>query len=238
MARLPPVAIVTAQMARLVWPDQNALGQCFRVALRNARADCIRVVGIAEDTREDALLEEGPEPIYWVPLATAPRQLSEPTLLVRATNPRRIRAQLAGMVRNLRADMPYVHVRTLEEAVAPELRPWRLGAAVFGLFGALALLVAAFGTYSVMQFSLSQRLHELGVRIALGARREHLFGMVTRESLRIGALAALAGILLVLLTGPLVAGLLFQTSPRDPVVLGTVVAVLMLSAIMATLINQ
>ncbi|HSA54790.1 MAG TPA: ADOP family duplicated permease [Gemmatimonadaceae bacterium] len=232
----PAVAVVTAQMARLLWPDVDPIGQCFKIELRSPTPDCTQVVGITEDTRREALLETTPPALYWVPLAQAPRPLSELTLLVRAASIERVRAALGRVAQNIRPDMPYVHVRTLEDAVAPELRPWRLGAAVFALFGALALVVAALGTYSVMQFSLSQRLHELGVRIALGARRGHLVRMVTSEALRIGALAAAAGIAMVLVTGPLVASLLFETSPRDPLVLAAVVLVLLLSGVLATLV--
>jgi ABC-type antimicrobial peptide transport system permease subunit len=162
--------------------------------------------------------------------------MSELTLLVRAAEPRKVVAALGRAVQSVRADMPYVRVRTLEDAVAAELRPWRLGAAVFALLGFLALVVAAVGTYSVMQFSVSQRRHELGVRIALGARRGHLLRMVAGESLRVGAMAAAMGVVVVLAAGGLVKELLFQTSPRDPFVLGAVVVVLMVSGVLATLV--
>ena len=132
--------------------------------------------------------------------------------------------------------MPFVNVRTLEDAVAPELRPWRLGAAVFALFGVLALVVAAVGTYSVMQFSVSQRRHELGVRIALGARRGHVLRLVAGESIRIGAIAASAGLVVVLATGGMIDDFLFRTSPRDPLVLVSVVCLLMVCGVMATLL--
>jgi ABC-type antimicrobial peptide transport system permease subunit len=139
-------------------------------------------------------------------------------------------------LQSVREDMPFVNVRTLEDAVAPELRPWRLGASVFALFGILALIVAAVGTYSVMQFSVSQRTHELGVRIALGATRGNLLALVTRESVQIGVVASMAGVLVVLLTGGLVESMLFQTSPRDPYVLGAVAIVLLMSGLLASVV--
>jgi ABC-type antimicrobial peptide transport system permease subunit len=99
-----------------------------------------------------------------------------------------------------------------------------------------ALLVAAVGTYSVMQFSVSQRLHELGVRMALGARRRDLIRLVTAESMRIGLMASLTGVVMVMTAGPLVASLLFRTSPRDPLVLASVVSVLLVSGVLATVL--
>ena len=235
-AAAPSVAVVSAEMARLIWPRGDALGQCFRIDLRSTTADCTQVVGIAEDARRKALIEATPPVQYYVPLAQAPRPLSEQTLLVRAAEPRRVRAALVRTLQTLRVDMPYVHVRTLEEAVAPELRPWRLGASVFALFGALALIVAAIGTYSVMQFSVAQRLHEMGVRIALGARRVDLLRLVGSEALRIGVVSSAVGVALVIFAAPLVANLLFRTSPRDPVVLAIVVVILLGSGLVATLL--
>jgi predicted permease len=230
------VAVVSAAMARLIWPRGDAIGQCFKIELERPTPDCTQVVGIAEDAHRESIVGEAGTIQYYVPLAQAPRPLTEQTLLVRAADPRRVRNALGRTLQGLRPDMPYVNVRTLEEAVAPELRPWRLGAAVFGLFGALALLVAAVGTYSVMQFSVSQRLHELGVRMALGARRRDLIRLVTAESMRIGLLASLTGVVMVMIAGPLVASLLFRTSPRDPLVLASVVSVLLVSGVLATVL--
>jgi ABC-type antimicrobial peptide transport system permease subunit len=162
--------------------------------------------------------------------------MTDLTLLVRAREPARLRAPLQRAAQSVRDNMPYVNVRTLADAVAPELRPWRLGASVFALFGLLALIVAAVGTYSVMQFSTSQRAHEMGVRIALGASRSAVMRQITRESFGIAVIAAATGVLTVLLAGSLVEDLLYETSPRDPVVLGVVVVVLLASAVIATLL--
>ncbi|HEX7123267.1 MAG TPA: ADOP family duplicated permease [Gemmatimonadaceae bacterium] len=231
------VTIVSAQMARLIWPDRDPIGQCIKIELRAPTPDCLQVVGVAEDARLRSVIPGDREQRgqYYVPLAQAPEPLTGYALVIRANDPRRVRAAVQRVVQGARPDLPYVDVRPLANAVAPELRPWRLGASVFGLFGLLALVVAAVGTYSVMQFSVSQRLHELGVRIALGARRGHLVMMVAREALRIGLIASLTGVVVVSAAAPLVQGLLYQTSARDPLVLGAVVVVLLLAAVAATL---
>jgi hypothetical protein len=235
-ARGPAVAVVNDRMAKLLWPGRNAVGQCFKIVLRSETPDCLQVIGIVEDVRREALLEVDASPQYYVPIGQQPAMMGEIALLVRAGDPRRVIAPLGRAAQALRPDMPFVHVRTLEEAVAPELRPWRLGAAVFALFGLLALVVAAVGTYSVMQFSVAQRAHELGIRIALGARRIDVVRLVTGESVRIGAAAAATGLLVVLAAGGLVEDLLFRTSARDPVVLGIVVLVLLACGFVATLL--
>jgi predicted permease len=232
----PAVAVVNATMARTVWPSGDAIGQCFKIELRSPTPDCIQVVGIVEDVRRSALLETESSPQYYMPLGQQPALMSEITLLVRANDAARVLPVVRRALQSVREDMPFVNVRTLEDAVAPELRPWRLGASVFALFGVLALIVAAVGTYSVMQFSVSQRTHELGVRIALGATRGNLLGLVTRDSVKIGVVASVTGVLVVLLTGGLVESMLFQTSPRDPYVLGAVTLVLLVSGLLASMV--
>ena len=239
-ANAPAVAVVSASMAALFWPTSTGgpLGQCFRIVLRDETPECIRVVGVAEDARRESLLGSGDRESvqYYVPLAQAPAMLDELTLLVRARNPRTAMGTLAAMTRSMRADMPFVRVRTLEEAVAFELRPWRVGASVFGLFGALALIVAAVGTFSVIQFGVTQRRHELGVRIALGARGPQVVTMVIGDTLRLIATAGVAGLILVLGAGRFVQAHLFETSARDPAVLGIATVVLVMAAVAATIV--
>jgi hypothetical protein len=108
-------------------------------------------------------------------LDQSPLQRFQTSLIVRASSPKVVRGDLQRAVQATRPDLPYVEVRLLEDLVAPELRPWRLGARMFGLLGALALIVAAVGMYSVRQFTMSQRREEVSIRVALGARRPRLF---------------------------------------------------------------
>jgi putative ABC transport system permease protein len=231
----PPVGIVNEKFVRHAWPNGDAIGQCFKIVLRYPTPDCIRVVGVVENMRENVTGDEV-IPQYFVPLSQAPGMLSELTLVARGADAHALGVAIGALGRSLRPDMPYVNIRTLEDAVAPELRPWRLGAAVFALFGVLALIVAAVGTYSVIQFGVSQRHHEIAVRIALGAQRRALARMVLAETLRNGAVAAVAGLVVVLAAGPLIRDHLFRTSPRDPLVLAVVIIVLLGSATLATLL--
>ena len=237
VAGAPAVAVVSASMARLIWPN-GALGQCFSIRLRMDTADCVRVVGVAEDAKRESLTADGDREAvqYYVPISQAPPILSELTLLLRSADTRAAAQSFSAMARTLRPDMPFVQVRTLEEAVAPELRPWRVGASVFGLFGALALLVAAVGTYSVIQFGVTQRRHELGVRVALGARGRQIVAMVVGDTLRLALLAGALGLALVLAGGRFVTGLLYETSPKDATVLAVAALVLVGSSLAAALL--
>jgi ABC-type antimicrobial peptide transport system permease subunit len=124
----------------------------------------------------------------------------------------------------------------MQDSVDPLLRPWKLGAAIFGMGGILALLVAALGLYSVMSYAVTQRTHEMGVRIALGASSRNIVSLVMRESLAMATVGLVAGLLAALYAGRYVRDLLFNTSPYDPVVIGTAAAVLLLTASAASLL--
>ena len=107
---------------------------------------------------------------------------------------------------------------------------------MFGLFGALALLIASVGMYSVMHYSVAQRLHEMGIRVALGAQRADIFRLVIAQTLAVVSIACIVGLSVVLLGGRLWADLLYRTSPRDPAVLAFATSLLLASGIAASLL--
>jgi ABC-type antimicrobial peptide transport system permease subunit len=108
------------------------------------------------------------------------------------------------------------------------------GAWLFSVFGALALVVAAIGVYSVLAYSVSQRTHEMGVRMALGARNEHVMALVVREGVRVVLVGVVVGVAASLALGTVVASMLYDTSPHDPVVLAVVAAVLTIVGVAAS----
>jgi putative ABC transport system permease protein len=124
----------------------------------------------------------------------------------------------------------------MRTALDRELRPWRLGATLFGAFGVIALVLSALGLYSVVAYSVAQRTHEMGVRVALGAQVRDIVRLVLSQGLGIAAIGVAIGVVLTLVGARWVKPLLYETSARDPLVL-TVVAVLLLSvATLASLI--
>jgi ABC-type antimicrobial peptide transport system permease subunit len=118
----------------------------------------------------------------------------------------------------------------------PEYRPWRLGATLFTAFGLLALLVAVIGIYSSVSYGVSQRTHEFGVRIALGARMADVLRQVVGEGIRVVAVGVVVGVALALAAGKLVAALLYGVEARDPVTMIGVSVVLLMVAAAAALI--
>jgi ABC-type antimicrobial peptide transport system permease subunit len=124
-------------------------------------------------------------------------------------------------------------MRTFAESLDPQYRPWRVGASLFTAFGLLALIFAGIGVYSAIAYSVTQRTHELGVRLALGAQRMDVGRLVVGSGVRLVAIGVGAGILLAMAMSRLVDALLYGTDSRDPVVLVSVAGILLVIALIA-----
>jgi ABC-type antimicrobial peptide transport system permease subunit len=147
---------------------------------------------------------------------------------------------VSGVVESVRQELLrldpsilYVYARLPHQAVMTQIRPWRLGASVFVLFGALALIVAGVGLYSVVSYLVTQRRQEIGVRIALGARPRDIVRMVVADGMVLVGAGLAAGLVLSLIGGRGLSSLLFATSPTDPVVFATVIVTISIVAMAA-----
>jgi len=230
-ANAPRVMVIGESMAKKIWPNQDALGKCVKVDADSL--PCSTVVGIAEDVRRGSLAET--EMHYYLPIAQFHPQ--ESGLFVRTHGPAEEQAE--ALRRGLQVLMPgtsYVTAVPMSDIIAPEMRSWRLGATMFAIFGALALVLASIGLYSVIAYNVAQRTHEMGVRVALGAQVRDVVSLILREGLRVVLPGVLLGSLIALAAGKWVAPLLFNVSPKDPSVLIAVIATLTLTAVVASLV--
>jgi putative ABC transport system permease protein len=232
VAGAPRVAVVGETFARMVWPDRAPIGQCLYVNGNDSA--CVQVVGVAADARSRHV-RESRTLFYYIPFG---QHLVTPPingLLIRTRGPARAAAaEVQRALQGAEPNLPYVQVRSLADAVAPQWRSWQMGATMFTAFGVLALLIAALGLYAVTSYGVTQRTQEIGVRIALGAQRAHVVRLVVAQSLGAAAVGALAGMAGALVLGRAVAALLFDVRPADPaVVLGAVALLLAASAVAA-----
>lgn len=226
-----PVAIVNETMARTLWPNADALGQCLLIADAEA---CSRVVGVAEDARRWRLREEATMQ-YYVPVGQE-SGIGGTKLLVRPRpGARGVGAALRETLFALDPSLSYVEVVPMQDWLDPQIRPWRLGATMFTLFGGLALLIAAVGLYSVIAYGVTQRQAELSIRRALGARGRDIVAMVVREGVGLVVIGVALGAGLALLAGRWIEGLLFDTTSSDPVLFGVVTLALLAVAALASL---
>lgn len=228
------VAIMGETLARALWPGRDAVGQCLVVF--DEEFGCARVVGVVKDVIQWELREE-PEFRYYVPLGQDVGLWWE-TLYVRprGDHPERAVEQVRRELLAVDPNSPLPDIRLMEADLAGQVRPWRLGASLFGLFGLLALLVTVVGLYSVIAYVVEQRTREYGVRIALGASPGAVFGQTLRRGLAPAALGLPVGIVIALLVGRFLGPLLFETSPRDLGVFALVALTLLAVSVLASLV--
>lgn len=234
------VSVISDSMARYLFPGQEALGRCYYIvfgAVNNARdrTPCITVVGISQNTRvHDFRAAAAPE--QYVPLAQAPKMLQWRVLMVRARDevrPATTATDVRRALKSMEGNLPFADVRLLRQPLSLETHPWELGATMFGLFGALALIIAAVGLYSTIAYEMAQRDHEFGVRQALGAQRGDVGRLVVGRGLRYALPGLILGVGLALLATRAVRTLLFDISPLDPVVYVGVSVTLLAASLLA-----
>jgi predicted permease len=215
------VLILNESLARLAFPNGDAVGRCARVG--SDTAPCSEIVGIAADARRQSIFEDVSLQ-FFMPLSRVPARADSRTLVLRARgDPRR---SLEATRRRLQAavpGLPYVNVFPMSDLVSPELQSWRLGAAMFGAFGGVSLVLAMVGLYSMLAYDVAQRRQELGLRVALGATARDLAWMVVGAGTRIVSLGAGVGLAIAWSAGGVIQPLLFQTSAHDPRVIAVVV---------------
>lgn len=215
-AAASPVIIINEEGASRLWPSEEAVGKC--IALRDKDAPCAQIVGIAEDTHFAEISEPGTRMQIYHPIGNGPRV--EPRafhiLLRTRGNPQALVEPLRQVMQTVHAGLPYAEVKPMRAVLERELRPWRLGASLFGAFGAIALVLSALGLYSVVAYSVAQRTHEMGVRVALGAQVRDIVRLVLRQGMGVSAVGIAIGIALTLAAAGWVKPLLYETSARDP----------------------
>jgi predicted permease len=234
--RAPRVVIVNEMFARRAWGRESALGRCVRVG--DDSLPCATVIGVVENVRRQSIFEDSTNFVY-LPLAQARSWINARFIVARAAgDPAIVAETVRHAMQTAAPQLPFadVHLVKNQPVVRHETLPFRLGAVMLGVFGALALLLAAVGVYGVISYDVGQRTREIGVRMALGARAADVASLVMRDGLRLVAIGGVIGTGIALAAGSVVTPLLYETSPRDPVVLAGVALLLLVVATLACLV--
>ena len=227
----PQVAIVNQTLARRYWAGESAVGK--RISADTGKT-WITIVGVVGDVRHYGLQSEPTDEVY-IPFAQLP--IRESTVLIRTTaDPAAMARRVAEEVLAIDPAQPVANVQTLEEVRGEALASPRLTTSLLLLFALLALCITAAGLGGVVAFSVSQRTQEIGVRMALGAGRGEVLGMVLREGLRLVALGLALGALAAVGLSRLMTGLLFHVESTDPITFSGMALVLTLIAAAACLV--
>jgi predicted permease len=219
-----PVAIVNQRLADILWPSQDPIGR--RLKSQGPDSHWIEVVGVAETGKYQFLFED-PQPYLYIPIAQAYTGLR--VLQVRASIPPASLAPMAEReIRGLEPNLPLYDVQSMTQALGSGLGffPIRVGAIAVAAFGLLAFTLAIVGLYGVTSYLASQRTHEIGVRIAIGATHQHIVRLVLENGATLVVLGIAAGMAMTLAGSRIVDRFLFGVSVYDPLTLVSVVVVL------------
>jgi putative ABC transport system permease protein len=206
----PKVLIVNESFARQFWPGQNPVGKHVVVG---RLPQPLEVVGVADDIKNRGLGQE-PQPQVYIPFAQLP--WSDMNLLVRTTTPPQsmvgaIRAQISGVD----PDQPVTSILTVEELMDNSRTQPRFIMLLLGMFSVTALALAVIGIYGVLAYSVAQRQHELGIRMALGADAADILRLVVRQGLVLAASGVVIGLIAALLLTQLMSSLLYKVGTHD-----------------------
>ncbi len=224
-----PVAVVNEVMAARYWPGENPIDHTFRADGRS-----IRVVGVAHQASYETLLEP-PKPFFYVPLRQS-SSLSASLYLRTSEQPGTIAMALAKEIQALDRGLAPSELITMREQVRRSAAPQRVAVTLLGVFGAVALLLAAIGLYGVVSHAVSQSERELGLRMALGAAAPDLMRFVMSQGMRLAAAGVVLGAAAALGLTRLLGYLLYRVSPRDPLVFGAACLLMLAAALAACLL--
>jgi len=227
--RTPMVTIINETMAKRYWPNANPIGQ--RIKETSNERVWREIVGIVGSVRHRARGEE-PRPEMFVPWSQGPA----PSLNVAVrtqVQPASFAAALRRAVTATDANLPVFDVRTMEERLFESVAQPRFRTALLGTFAALALVMAVVGLYAVVAFSVAQRTHELGIRVALGAQRRDVIGLVLGHGMKLVGLGLVIGLAGAWALTRVLTTLLYEVKPTDPLTFLSVPVLLITVAILA-----
>jgi predicted permease len=208
----PAVIIISERTAKDFWPNQDPIGQ--RVSVRGEKGPFLTVVGVVSDVMLGGPTESL-RPVVYVPQLQYP-DAKAVTMLVRTSGePGPLAEGLRREIKAMDPNLPIYDVRTLAEYKQLKLSDRMNGATILGGFGGLALLLASIGVYGVMAFSVIQRTKEIGIRVALGARRRDVISLFVGRGMRLTAIGVGIGMVLSLAMSKLLQGMLFGLTPTD-----------------------
>jgi len=225
----PRVVIINETLASRHFPDEEAIGQRL-----NIDGSSCEVVGIVGDVKHGGLDGQTEPEAYW-PYLQYPWPFF--TLVVRtASHPEGIAAAVQNEIWAVDKDIPITGISTLKQQVSASITPQRLSTFLFGTFGAAALVLATVGLYGVIAYSVSQRTHEIGIRVALGAQTSDVVKLVLHQGLRLALIGVVIGLVAAFALSRFISSLLYNVSATDPVTFSCVSLVLVGAALLASYI--
>jgi predicted permease len=230
-AQAPGVVIISEALARRYWPNADPIGKRLRET--GSENPWLSIVGVAKDVKYRGLPQNpNADPDVYFPLLQRPT--NNLSLVVRTeADPTSLSAAIRGELQKLDPNLPIYNVTTMAQQVARQTTQSHFTAWLLGVFGALALALAAVGIYSVMAYAVEQRMHEVGVRLALGARVGDVLKLVIKQGMRLASFGVALGLGAALALTQLMKGMLFSVGTADPLTYAGIALLLMTVALLA-----
>jgi putative ABC transport system permease protein len=236
----PGVALINETMARRFWPDEDPLGKRIKLGGPQRPYPWMEIVGIVGGVKHDGLdAPVGPEmymPYAQTPFSQMPAGLRFPPMFLAARSGldhASLAAAMRAEIKALDKDLPVINIRTLDQLLADSISQHRFYLTLLAFFAAVALILAAVGLYGVVSYTVRQRTHEIGVRMAFGARAVDVLRLIIRYAMKLTLIGALIGLAGALALTRLMKTLLFEVSATDPLTFAGVSALLAAVALLA-----
>ncbi|MEK6286645.1 MAG: ABC transporter permease [Acidobacteriota bacterium] len=230
----PGVVVISESWARRFLPNETPLDKRIKLGGRDSTRPWLSIVGIAADVRDTAL-ESDARPCVYLPYPQFPS--SSMTLVVRAAfDPKLLISGIRDEVWAVDKDQPVTDVKTMDQHVADSVSPRRFNAMLLGIFASLALVLASVGIYGVMAYSVTQRTHEIGIRVALGAQSSHVIKLVVGRGMALVLTGVAIGLAGALALTRVMTSLLYGVSATDPMTFAVVSVLLVAVALLASYI--
>jgi putative ABC transport system permease protein len=237
----PKAVVISESMAKRFWPKENPIGK--HLALTFSKDGMRQIVGIVGDVKDNGLDSKDEAPILYYPMSqlqyppeAGPFKGINVQLAARTMgNPAQVAPTLVAAVHSLSANTPVTDIQTMQAIIDDSISPQRFNMLLLAAFAAIALLLAAIGIYSVLAYSVRQRVREIGIRLALGAQMRDVLKMVITEGLRPTGAGVVLGIVASIVISRVLSSLIFGVKAFDLPTIATVAAVLVLVGAVASL---
>jgi putative ABC transport system permease protein len=230
-ATSPRVTVINESLAKRLWPGEDPIGKRLKQGWPEQPGTWREVAGVVADVKFNGVAAETPMQAY-LPL---PHEPSRSVAIVARTqgDPAAAGPAIESVMQQVNKDLPLFQIRTMDDVLGTSLARQRMSMLVFVVFAVVALTLASIGLYGVVAHGVTERMHEIGVRIALGAERRHVLGMVIRQGLSMALLGTAIGVGGAIALSRWIQSLLFGVTATDPVTLGAVIAMLLTVALVA-----
>jgi putative ABC transport system permease protein len=223
--------VIDEEFARRYWPNEDPIGK--RIAMGSEeRPQYLTVLGVVGRVKMDGLGQDSKRVQGYFPFAQIPN--SGMTVILKAAgDPNQLIAAVRQQVKTIDPDQPIYAIRTMDEIRAESVAPERLNLTLLSIFAGIALILAIVGIYGVMSYSVTQRTHEIGIRMAIGAQPRDVFRMVLRQGMMLTLIGVGVGLIWAFVVTRLMATMLFGVEPTDPATFAAIAALLTMVALVA-----